>query len=233
MTRRLQLPPPLPNPEWVWWDHDGPREWPPNAVHDTRPGADSVRADLVAIARRARRRLLRAGSMRHVLGHADWEAQNLRWHGHTPYVVHDWDSVAWLPEPALVGAAAGAFASTEIPTLAPLASSEAFLVAYQEEREFTADELEVAWTAILWPALHNARAEILWNHPQSPSPPYSTKPSPASIEPPPNRLAVPRTPSPPFREPPSSMDIQSVGGLPTENLMGQPPNSRGQLVEEF
>ena len=51
------------------------------------------------------------------------------------------------------------------PTLAPLASSEAFLVAYQENREFTPDELEVAWAASLWPALHNARAEILWNHP--------------------------------------------------------------------
>ncbi|GAB3948902.1 hypothetical protein GCM10029976_080930 [Kribbella albertanoniae] len=165
VTRRLQHPPPLPNPEWVRWDHDGPGEWPPNAVHDTRPGADSLRADLVAIATRARKRLLKAGSMRRMLGHADWEAQNLRWHGHTPYVVHDWDSVAWLPEPALVGAAAGAFASTEVPTLAPLASSEAFLVAYQEEREFTPDELEVAWAASLWPALHNARAEILWNHP--------------------------------------------------------------------
>ncbi|MFB6724029.1 hypothetical protein ACFCV3_27870 [Kribbella sp. NPDC056345] len=165
VTRRLQHPSPLPNPEWVRWDHDGPGEWPPNAVHDTRPGADSLRADLVAIATRARRRLLKAGSMRHVLGHADWEAQNLRWHGHTPYVVHDWDSLAWLPEPALVGAAAGAFASTEVPTLAPLASSEAFLVAYQEEREFTPDELEVAWAASLWPALHNARAEILWNQP--------------------------------------------------------------------
>ncbi len=165
VTRGLRLPPPLPNPEWVHWDHDGPGEWPPNPVHDTRPGADSLRADLVAIATRARRRLLKADSMRLILGHADWEAQNLRWHGHTPHAVHDWDSVAWLPEAALVGAAAGAFASTEVPTLAPLESSEAFLVAYQENREFTPDELEVAWTASLWPALHNARAEILWNHP--------------------------------------------------------------------
>ncbi|MEU0096353.1 hypothetical protein [Kribbella sp. NPDC006257] len=49
----------------------------------------------------------------------------------------------------------------------PLASSEAFLDAYQHERgtAFTTDELEIAWAASLWPALHNARAEILWNHP--------------------------------------------------------------------
>ncbi len=125
VTRRLQHPPPLPNPEWVRWDHDGPGEWPPNAVHDTRPGADSLRADLVAIATRARRRLLKAGSMRPVLGHADWEAQNLRWHEH------------------------------------------------------------------------------------------------------------PRPPRPPLGEPPSSMDIHAVGGLPTDFLRGQPPNSRGQLLQEF
>jgi hypothetical protein len=167
VTSRLHLPPPLPNPEWVHWDHDGPGHWPPNDLHDYRPGADSLRPDLVAVAARTRKRLLASASMQRVLGHADWEAQNLRWNGHSPYVVHDWDSVAWLPEAALVGAASGAFASAETPTLAPLVSSEAFLDAYQEERgsAFTRDELEVAWAASLWPALHNGRAEILWSHP--------------------------------------------------------------------
>jgi hypothetical protein len=168
ITTGLRFRPPLPNPEWVHWDHNGPGHWPPNALHDQRPGADSLRPDLVAYASRTRRRLATSASMPHVLGHADWEAQNLRWQGNLPYVVHDWDSMAWLPEPTLAGAAAGAFASAETPTLAPLASSEAFLIAYQEERAraFTPDELEVAWAASLWPALHNARAEILWDHPQ-------------------------------------------------------------------
>lgn len=166
VTSRLELPPPLPNPEWVRWDHEGPGHWPPNPVHDSRPGADSLPKELVAIAARTRKRLV-STDLAPVLGHADWEAQNLRWNGSEPYVVHDWDSVAWLPEAALAGAAAGAFASNEIPTLAPLTSSEAFLDAYQEERgaAFTYDELEIAWAASLWPALHNGRAEILWNHP--------------------------------------------------------------------
>ncbi|GAA1524700.1 hypothetical protein [Kribbella lupini] len=163
VTSRLQLPPPLPNPEWVHWDHTGPGHWPPNPVHDNRPGADSLPTELLTIAARTRARLLAATSLPRVLGHADWEAQNLRWND---TVVHDWDSIAWLPEPALAGAAAGAFASTETPTLAPLESSEAFLTAYQEEAgAFTTDELEVAWAASLWPALHNARAELLWDHP--------------------------------------------------------------------
>jgi hypothetical protein len=167
VTSRLRLSPPLPNPEWVHWDHDGPGHWPPNELHDRRPGADSLPHHLVAVAARARKRLLGSTSLPHVLGHADWEAQNLRWDQNAPYVVHDWDSVAWLPEAALVGAASGAFSSAETPKLAPLASSEAFLAAYQQERgtAFTEDELEVAWAASLWPALHNARAEILWNHP--------------------------------------------------------------------
>ncbi|GAB2575669.1 phosphotransferase [Kribbella endophytica] len=163
VTSRVQLPPPLPNPEWVRWDHSGPGHWPPNALHDNRPGADSLPSELLDIAARARRRLLASAALPHVLGHADWEAQNLRWND---TVVHDWDSIAWLPEPALVGAAAGAFASTETPTLAPFESSEAFLSAYQVEAGvFTSEELEVAWAASLWPALHNARAELLWNHP--------------------------------------------------------------------
>ncbi len=161
VTRRLRFAPPLPNPEWVHWDHTGPGHWPPNALHDNRPGADSLPPELLDIAARTRRRLL-ATTLPRILGHADWEAQNLRW---DDTVIHDWDSVAWLPEAALVGAAAGAFASAETPTLAPLESSEAFLAAYQVEAGvFTSEELEVAWAASLWPALHNARAEILWNH---------------------------------------------------------------------
>jgi hypothetical protein len=81
--------------------------------------------------------------------------------------VHDWDSLAWLPEAAMVGAASGTFASAEIPTLAPLTSSGAFLVAYQQHRgiKFTTEEREVAWAASLWPAAHNARGEVLFDRP--------------------------------------------------------------------
>jgi hypothetical protein len=163
----LPVPPPLPNPEWVHWDHDGPGPWPPNERHDTRPGAAELPERLVEIAGRARTRLAAAGSMPRVLGHADWETQNLRWQNDSPHAVHDWDSIAWLPEAALVGAASGAFASAEVPTLAPLSSSEAFIARYERARgrAFTADEREVAWAASLWTALHNARVEFLWDCP--------------------------------------------------------------------
>jgi hypothetical protein len=77
--------------------------------------------------------------------------------------VHDWDSLAWQPEAALAGAASGAFASAGPPTLAPIESSEAFLVAYQDIRGrlFTAVEQEIAWAASLWMATYNAREEAL------------------------------------------------------------------------
>jgi hypothetical protein len=91
-----------------------------------------------------------------VLGHADFEAQNLRWQDGEVRAVHDWDSLAWQPEAALVGAASGAFASATPPTLAPIEGSEAFLTAYQDlrGRRFTAEEQEIAWAAA-----HNARWE--------------------------------------------------------------------------
>jgi hypothetical protein len=113
-------------------------------------------------AERARLRILAAG-LPCVLGHADFEAQNLRWHGREVWAVHDWDSLAWQPDAALAGAASGSFASDGPPTLAPIEASAAFLVAYQDMRRrmFTAVELEIAWAASLWMAAYNVREMAL------------------------------------------------------------------------
>ena len=99
-------------------------------------------------AQRARRRILAAG-LPCVLGHADFEAQNLRWHGQQVWAVHDWDSLAWQPEAALAGVASGSFASSGPPALASVESSKAFLVACQDirGRMFTGAEQEIAWAA--------------------------------------------------------------------------------------
>jgi hypothetical protein len=157
--------PPLPNPRWVRWDHADPGLWPAIAVLDERDRG-AVPAHVVDAAERARARLL-AADLPRVLGHADFEAQNLRWNGRDVWAVHDWDSLAWLPEAALVGAACGTFASASPPTLAPIASSAAFLAAYQDlrRRRFTAQEREIAWAASLWPAAHNARWEAVHGDP--------------------------------------------------------------------
>jgi len=157
----VAVAPPLPNPPWVRWDHAGPALWPAMDFLDNRDQG-GVPGYVVEAAERARKRLLAAG-LPCVLGHADFEAQNLRWHGREVWAVHDWDSLAWQPEAALAGAASGAFASDGPPKLAPIGSSEAFLLAYQDlqGRLFTAVEQEIAWAASLWMAAYNAREEAL------------------------------------------------------------------------
>ena len=151
----VSVAPPLPNPPWVRWDHTGSGVWPAIGCPGDRDQS-AVPACLTDTAMRARERL-RAAGLPCELGHADFEAQNLRWHGQQVWAVHDWDSLAWQPEAALAGAASGAFASAGPPTLAPIESSEAFLAAYQDIRGrlFTAVEQEIAWAASLWMAAYN------------------------------------------------------------------------------
>ena len=158
----VRVAPPLPNPPWVRWDHNDPALWPAIGCLDNRDQS-AVPAYVVDAAERARRRIL-AADLPCVLGHADFEAQNLRWHGQQVSTVHDWDSLAWQPEAALAGAASGSFASAGPPMLASVESSEAFLMAYQElrGRVFTAVEREVAWAASVWMAAWNVREEALY-----------------------------------------------------------------------
>jgi hypothetical protein len=160
----VAVAPPLPNPPWVRWDHTDSGVWPAIDCLDKRD-QNAVPAYVVDAAERARRRVLAAG-LPCVLGHADFEAQNLRWHGQQVWAVHDWDSLAWQPEAALAGAASGSFASAGPPALAPVESSEAFLAAYQDIRGrlFTAVELQIAWAASLWMAAYNAREEALFGN---------------------------------------------------------------------
>ncbi len=157
----VTVAPPLPNPPWVRWDHTDSGVWPAIDFLDNRDQS-VVPAYVVEVAERARGRILAAG-LPCVLGWADFEAQNLRWHGQQVWAVHDWDSLAWQPEAALAGAASGSFASAGPPTLAPIESSEAFLAAYQDIRGrlFTAVEHEIAWAASLWMAAYNAREQAL------------------------------------------------------------------------
>jgi hypothetical protein len=159
LVRRLArsaVDPPLPNPEWLRWD--SLRE---------RQASSEVPAWIEDTSRRVRAKLSEL-RLPPVLGHADWEAQNMRWAHDTPVAVHDWDSLAWLPEAVLVGTAAGVFASHDRPILAPIESSEAFLDTYEDARSepFSAYEREVAWAASIWVALHNARDELIFDRPR-------------------------------------------------------------------
>jgi Ser/Thr protein kinase RdoA (MazF antagonist) len=146
----LNVDPPLPNPEWVRWDAAPERE-----------AAVAMPAWIDDAIRRVQAKLASC-DLPHVLGHADWEAQNIRRRNGEAHVVHDWDSLAWLPEAAIAGSAAGIFASYDKTTLAPFESSEAFLHAYENERgaRFSPYEQEIAWAASIWEPLHDARDDL-------------------------------------------------------------------------
>ncbi len=153
----VHLDPPLPNPEWVRW----------NAGLPARHRVTRAPAWLENTGRRVQAKLA-ACVLSPVLGHADWEAQNMEWREGKPLAVHDWDSLAFLPEATIAGTAAGVFATHDEPTLAPLESSKAFLDAYESARgsRFSPYETEVAWAASIWVAVHNARDELIYDRPR-------------------------------------------------------------------
>jgi hypothetical protein len=78
----LDLDPPLPNPEWVRWD-----AVPEGQVNAAVPG-------WIEETTRCLQAKLAGCHLPPVLGHADWEAQNMRWRNGQPHAVHDWDSLA-------------------------------------------------------------------------------------------------------------------------------------------
>jgi hypothetical protein len=157
MEPRLPLDPP---PPWLGgWKHREPGLWPP---------ADDLPDDLNAIetpwldelARRAAS-LLSATTLPRVIGHADWTASNLEWRNGELHAVHDWDSLAYLPEAVLAGGASVLYCSTST-AVATVEQSEAFLAAYEASRvrAFTAEELGVAWAAGLWNLAFDAKKDV-------------------------------------------------------------------------
>jgi hypothetical protein len=116
------------------------------------------------LGRRVRERLLSV-RLPYVIGHGDWESQNLRWQGHEPYAVHDWDSVVALPEAAVAGAAGAVFTETGAGFLpASVTDTEHFLTAYGDARGgggWTDEEWEVAWAAGLWVRAFNAKKSVV------------------------------------------------------------------------
>jgi hypothetical protein len=169
LARLIRLAPPaddrhLRSLPWVAWDHD---------LEGTWPEPDDSHADLNAVlgpswleelGRRVKRRLQSARALPRVVGHADWESQNLRWLGSELHVVHDWDSLVSQPEATLAGAASAVYTATGAPnTSASTSQAEAFLDAYERARAtaWPADERQLAWAAGLWVRAFNAKKSTL------------------------------------------------------------------------
>jgi hypothetical protein len=94
-----------PSPPWVGWDRTGPKLWPEADDRDQDLNQHPGPSWLDDLAMRVRARLVEL-ALPLVVGHGDWESQNIRWRGRRPWVVHDWDSTVAQPEAAIAGQAA-------------------------------------------------------------------------------------------------------------------------------
>ncbi|MGA7922872.1 MAG: phosphotransferase [Thermoplasmata archaeon] len=151
-----------PPPPWFGAPQERANLWPspPDRDYDLNEGSEPDWID--DIARRVRKRLHRS-LLPFVVGHGDWESQNIRWNGTQLYVVHDWDSAVAGPEAVIAGAGAAAFPAEEKPSAARLEESEVFLASYSRARghPWSHDEGEVAWASGLWLMAYNAKIESL------------------------------------------------------------------------
>jgi Phosphotransferase enzyme family len=140
-----------PPPPWVAWDHNQPGKWPLGDDGERDLNAHPGPGWLDEIGEKART-ILNAFAAPLVIGHVDWESQNIRWKDGRALVVHDWDSAATRPEATVAGAAAAVFTRTDMQSSSSIEESELFLDAYQRARgrAFTPDELRVAWASGLW-----------------------------------------------------------------------------------
>ncbi|MFC8421978.1 phosphotransferase [Streptomyces sp. NPDC057236] len=148
-----------PAPPWNGWDHADPRPWPWPDDMGVDLNDRSGPGWLDEAARRVRARLRRA-ALPEVVGHGDFESQNIRWNGDRLHVVHDWDSAVARPEAALAGLAAAVFpAGGPEDRPATVAETERFLNGYARVRgrRWTREESEVAWAAGLWVLAFNAK----------------------------------------------------------------------------
>lgn len=149
-----------PPPAWVWWDHTGHRVWPTPDDLDAELNVMPETAWLDDVARRVQIRLHHHQGAT-MIGHADWESQNIRWRNRQLHAVFDWDSVTARPEAVIVGSAAAVFTATGEPGAATISDSEAFLDAYgvARGRTLSKDERQACWAAGLWVRSFNAKKE--------------------------------------------------------------------------
>jgi hypothetical protein len=147
-----------PPPPWAW---PSPRAlWPApdDLACDLNALGGPAWLDEVAVG--VRSTLLSSASRDVVVGHTDFESQNVRWSSGALHAVHDWDSVAALPETAIAGLASAMFTATGAPhTEAGVDESRRFLEAYQAARglSWSTQDIHVAWTAGLWVRAFNAK----------------------------------------------------------------------------
>jgi hypothetical protein len=144
-------------PAWAYPDHQSTGRWP-HTQGDRHLDTDRLPEWLADLTDAVRAAAL-AWDVPEVVGHCDFEAQNLGVSG----VVYDMDSLASRPEAFHAGLAAAVWCADEGDLCAAdLRQSAAFLAAYERHRgaSFTSEESGIAWLAGLWVDCYNSAAEI-------------------------------------------------------------------------
>ncbi|MCG3773875.1 MAG: hypothetical protein JW395_0691 [Nitrospira sp.] len=147
---------------WTWWDHDEAGVWPVPDI-DVDMSSDPNSGWLNDIARRVRRRLEAARGLPDVVGHGDFETQNVLWIDRKLHVVHDWDSLISAPEPVIAGICSAVFPGTHGGNESTVGESAEFLEHYQAARAVRWDkaEYELCWAAGLWVRAFNAKKDAV------------------------------------------------------------------------
>lgn len=97
-----------------------------------------------------------------VIGHGDWTVKHFRFHGLTPTVIYDWDSLNTDAETIFVGLAAATFTYTEefpVELTPSVGEAQAFLAEYEQARgqPFSADERWAAGGSAVYAVGYSAR----------------------------------------------------------------------------
>jgi Ser/Thr protein kinase RdoA (MazF antagonist) len=155
-----RVPALLPSPPWTAWDHAAAATWPARDDRGVNLNLFEGPAWVDEAAQRVRRALVTYSAPLRV-GHGDWEAQNIRWNGNDPLVVHDWDSVIAQPEVAIVGLASAVWAAQGgHGEAATVAQTDEFVSSYERASGgWSAHDRAAAWSAGLWVRLFNAKKD--------------------------------------------------------------------------
>lgn len=149
-------------PAWADWE-TGAWPRPHDPIFDfTAPAPGYEWVDRRADAHADKLRQL-CGTLPKVIGHTDWVWQNVGVRDGELVAAYDWDSLAFLPEPVIVGLGAGAYTQgSPLPPDAPSWPEVAhFIAAYEQVRgAFTADEAVAARHAAGWVRCYNARCQV-------------------------------------------------------------------------
>lgn len=135
---------------------------PPQARFDFDRTADGA-AWIDRLAQRAQA-VLDAAPGRMVIGHLDWSVKQCRFTEGAISAVYDWDSLAWMPEPVVVGQAAAMFPATwymNVPLAAEPEEARHFVAEYEDARgaRFSPRELQAIAAAATNVLAYCARCE--------------------------------------------------------------------------